>query len=287
MIPLPRLIIMAAVLVIALAACSPRQDSSKPLIAVSIHPYALLLQDICGPSVQVEAIIPADASPHTWSPKPSDLRKLEDAKLIVINGLGLEQGLDQALKGREAKTVVAAQLPGVLSPPAEGEENPHLWISPLKVMALVRGLADPLQESFPALRDSIAARTQNLSAQLLALHLQITRERGTFGSPSVVTYHDSFQYFLDDYAIGLAGMVMSSPGTEPGPRELATLADAIKSKGVRSIYVEPQLDRKAATVLAKEHDLKLIELDPIGATLKARTIMDMLLTNWERMKQGF
>ena len=128
---------------------------------------------------------------------------------------------------------------------------------------------------------------QTLTANLLALHLQITRERGTFEAPAVVTYHDSFQYFLDDYAITLAGMVMESPGKEPGPRELAKLADAIKTQQVRCIFVEPQFDRKAATVLAKEHNLKLVELDPLGATLKANSIMDMLLTNWERMKQGF
>jgi ABC-type Zn uptake system ZnuABC Zn-binding protein ZnuA len=278
---------MAALLIMVLAACSPKDKASKPLIAVSIHPYELILRDIFGETVDVKSIIPADASPHTWSPKPSDLKTLEAADLIVVNGLDLEHGLEQALKDRTDKTVSVAELPGVLSASHDGEINPHLWISPLRVMAVVRGLADPLQSHFPALRDTISTRVQNLSAQLLALHLQISRERGTFGNPAVVTYHDSFQYFLDDYAITLAGMVMSSPGTEPGPRELAKLADAIKSMGVRSIFVEPQLDRKAATVLAKEHNLKLIELDPLGATLKARSIMDMLLTNWERMKQGF
>lgn len=270
----------------AAAACSPQRDSSKPLVAVSIHPYELLLKDLCGDAVEVRAIIPADASPHTWSPKPSDLKTLDAADLIVINGAGLEHGLEQALRGREEKTVDASGLPGVLPPEAGTEPNPHLWISPLRVMALARGLADPLQARFPALRDTISARMQKLSANLLALHIQITKERTAFGSPAVVTYHDSFQYFLDDYGINLAGMVMESPGKEPGPKELARLADAIKAQKVRAIFVEPQFDRKAATVLAKEHNLNLVELDPIGATLKAGSILDMLLTNWERIKQG-
>lgn len=280
-------IVLAIMLLGAVTACSPRQKADKPLIAVSIHPYGLLLKDIFGDAVDVKVIIPADASPHTWSPKPSDLKALDSADLIVINGVGLEHGLEQALHGREGKTVEAGKLPGVLPPEAGTDPNPHLWISPLRVMALVRGLADPLQSHFPALKDTISARVQTLTANLLALHLQITRERGTFGAPAVVTYHDSFQYFLDDYAITLAGMVMESPGKEPGPRELAKLADAIKTQQVRCIFVEPQFDRKAATVLAKEHNLKLVELDPLGATLKANSIMDMLLTNWERMKQGF
>ncbi|MDZ4182008.1 MAG: metal ABC transporter substrate-binding protein, partial [Candidatus Cloacimonadaceae bacterium] len=78
--------------------CKGKAKADKKLIVVSIHPWELLLKELVGDAIEVRSIIPPDASPHTWSPKPSDLAMLQDADLVISNGLGLETNLLSAFE---------------------------------------------------------------------------------------------------------------------------------------------------------------------------------------------
>ena len=81
--------------------------------------------------------------------------------------------------------------------------------------------------------------------------------------------------------------MQSSPGREPTPRELARLGELIRANGVQAICVEPQMDKRSAEVLAREFDLRMIELDPLGFSIKARTLPELIGANWDRMKQAW
>ncbi|HRT60717.1 MAG TPA: zinc ABC transporter substrate-binding protein, partial [Candidatus Syntrophosphaera sp.] len=76
-------------------------------------------------------------------------------------------------------------------------------------------------------------------------------------------------------------------GREPTPRELTRLGELIRAHGVKAICVEPQMDRKSADVLAREFNLRVIELDPLGFSIQAQTLPDLISENWERMKQAW
>ncbi|MDZ4182409.1 MAG: metal ABC transporter substrate-binding protein, partial [Candidatus Cloacimonadaceae bacterium] len=147
-------------------------------------------------------------------------------------------------------------------------------------------LTDILQSRFPELADQINDNGRRMASSITEVHQKIMKERLEIQKPAVVTYHDSFRYFLDAYNIEFVGAVQSSPGKEPSPKELAELGKRIKAKGVTAIFVEPQMSRQPAEVLAKEFDLRLVELDPMGYSIKANTIADFLFGNWERMKLG-
>jgi len=165
--------------------------------------------------------------------------------------------------------------------------NPHLWLSPPRLIQITLLLVDELQTRFPDLAETIGRNGAQVIRELIAQNDLILKERSTFGQPAVITYHDSFHYFLRDYDILHLGSVQSSPGREPTPKELSELGRLIRAHDLKAIYVEPQMDRRSAQVLAKEFRLKVIELDPLGYTFKPRTIMDVIQANWERMKQGW
>ena len=276
-----------------LFSCKAGAEREKPLIVVSIYPYELLVKELVGSAADVISIIPPAASPHDWSPNPSNLSALSKAKLIIINGLDLEQSLNQALRQHQDKLLVISELirfkPDSLyadDPEHSGAPDPHIWTSVNYLQRMVDALEPELRSRFSELADSISASSLRVRSGLKEVDSQIRAEVSSFKDPAIITYHNSFGYFLKDYGILHLASVQSAPGKEPGPRELGELGRLIKARGLKAIFVEPQMSRKSAEVLAREFGLRILILDPIGNSLGAETIYDFLLSNWKIMRLG-
>lgn len=152
---------------------------------------------------------------------------------------------------------------------------------------LATKLRSELVTRFPDAAPVINHNFDEIVKELAQAHDKITSERRAYTKPALVTYHNSFHYFTRDYDIHYLGWVQSSPGKEPGARDLANLGAKIRSHNVRRIFIEPQQNPKSAEVLAKEYRLELGTLDPIGASLNVSTITELILKNWEAMKLAF
>jgi zinc transport system substrate-binding protein len=270
---------------LALNSCKKAVDSPSNLIVVSIYPYELLLKQMVGPEIEVRTLIPPNFSPHTYNPSPAELKSLYDADLVFSNGYGLETNIQTALNALGDKHLTAEQL--LQLPQKEDNPNPHIWLSPRLMKKLVSELEGPLQRTFPSYKDSISYHCRELISQFSSLDSLIIQERAQFSHTPIITYHDSFHYFIQDYQLDYLGSIQSSPGQEPTPKELVYLGDLIKANQVKAIFVEPQMDRKSANVLAKEFHLQVIELDPLGQTLNAQSLPEVILINWNRMKQAW
>lgn len=270
---------------LALNSCKKAVDSPSNLIVVSIYPYELLLKQMVGPEIEVRTLIPPNFSPHTYNPSPAELKSLYDADLVFSNGYGLETNIQTALNALGEKHLSAEQL--LQLPQKEENPNPHIWLSPRLMKKLVSELEEPLQRTFPSYKDSISFHCRELISQFSSLDSLIIQERAQFSHTPIITYHDSFHYFIQDYKLDYLGSIQSSPGQEPTPKELVYLGDLIKANQVKAIFVEPQMDRKSANVLAKEFHLQVIELDPLGRTINAQSLPKLILINWNRMKQAW
>jgi len=270
---------------LALNSCKKAVDSPSNLIVVSIYPYELLLKQMVGPEIEVRTLIPPNFSPHTYNPSPAELKSLYDADLVFSNGYGLEINIQTALNALGEKHLSAEQL--LQLPQKEENPNPHIWLSPRLMKKLVSELEEPLQRTFPSYKDSISFHCRELISQFSSLDSLIIQERTQFSHTPIITYHDSFHYFIQDYQLDYLGSIQSSPGQEPTPKELVYLGDLIKANQVKAIFVEPQMDRKSANVLAKEFHLQVIELDPLGRTINAQSLPKLILINWNRMKQAW
>ena len=281
-------LLLVGVLLILLigSGCKPKPKDERPLIITSIYPYEILLQELVGDNVRVKSLIPASASPHTWSPKAKDIRKLDEAKLLVMNGLGLEEQLTDAFKQRSDKLIDMAAL--IKIPPPEKsrskEINPHIWLSPQYLIRMAMMLADQLQSYFPEQTALINQNTMTLVNNLSSMHQQISKDRAVMDNPAIITYHDSFHYFALDYGIAVPATVQTSPGKEPTSKELAKIGNIIKANKINAIFVEPQMDKRSAKVLADEFDLQIQTLDPLGHEFRAKRITDLIWTNWQNIK---
>lgn len=278
------------------------------LVLASIYPYQMLLNELLSPELSVASIIPPNASPHTWNPNPSDLVNLEKASLILVNGLGLENSLQSGLDQHRDKLLRVEDLLAIDAyeddhPQATENEavhghetaehhhhegpDPHIWISLNNMISLTRTITPQLQSKFPALSDSIAARSDRLIQSLESAYNQISLEASALQGKGIITYHNSFGLFLSENGMEVLATVQSSPGTEPSAREMGELGRIIRQNNVKAIFVEPQMSRRSAEVLAHEFQLKILSLDPLGSSLNTDNLAGYYLANWAAIRQAF
>jgi zinc transport system substrate-binding protein len=279
--------------------CQQHKERKRPLLLASIHPYELLLKQLAGSDFDVQCIIPANASPHTWSPNPSDLKAIMEASFILSNGLGLEAHLENSFATRAFVRVQAAKLIKDAIPhpvdeqhEADGDhqhlgQDPHLWTSPRLMIRLVTAVANELSRRFPNSALVFRQNAETMRRELDEAAELIKTEREAYLEPGLITYHNTFYYFTKEFDIKYLGWVQFSPGKEPRPKDLAGLGETIQAHKVKAVFIEPQMDRKAGEVLAKEFGLKLLLLDSLGSDAKAKTIAELILTNWDSMKEAF
>ncbi len=304
-------VILIIVSLFGISACHTKKADSKDLIITTIYPYQILVKQLVGESIDVQSLIPPNASPHTWSPKPSDMQNLDSAKLIVSNGFDLEANLGSVFQKYKDKHVELAQMLNLKILPKEqmptehdhheaehheaehheaehhhGEYDPHLWTSPENLVNITNILSAELIKRFPNHAETINQNKHTIIQELMMADVKIMSERQKYTNPGIVTFHNSFYYFTNRYDIQYIGFVQASPGQEPTPRELNDLGHRIQTANVKSVFVEPQINQRSAEVLAKEFGLQIITIDPLGASMNVNTISEYILKCWEIIQSG-
>jgi ABC-type Zn uptake system ZnuABC Zn-binding protein ZnuA len=260
-------------------------------IVTTIYPYEILIRELIAERGTVTSLIPPNASPHIYAPNPGDMKLLESADLIVSNGLGLEVFLTDFLDTIIDRHISAA---GFLPELKENEEeqhhthshglNPHIWLDPVFLSSIVEGISLKLQKIDPEYREYYQERNLILQRDLNELNEKIMEQRRAQGRISLINFHDAFYYFNQRYDINSAATVVHSPGKEPTPRELTELGKIIEENDVRIILIEPQLNPKAAELIAREHKIEPVIVDPLGSYWQIETIVDLIYQYWETIR---
>jgi len=290
-------LLLALLAALLLAACGSSAPSSTAAGPIRVVATTTVLGDLVrgagGDRVVVESLVPAGAEPHTFAPRPSDLRKIADADLIVMNGLGLDDWLRplaaEAKRPDAALVELGVGLDGVsyivgghageggaagggsapVGTPAPGEEvNPHLWLNVAYAEKYVDRIADALVAARPVEEDAIRASAAAYRTTLADLDASIRQRIGALPQDHrrVVSFHDAFPYYAAAYGLEIVGVVVPVPGQEPSASEVAKLVDAIREAGVTAIFAEAQFSPKVADQIAAE----------TGATVVATLYNDSL-----------
>lgn len=282
-----------------------KKKNSKLTIVTTIYPYELIIKQIVQDKADVFTIIPANASPHNYSPLPSDVEKISQADLIFSNGLELETGLEKILTDTKEKHIMLSGfIPKdvIIKDESEDEHhlaeneaehhhnhaegNPHIWLNPEMIIDIAKGITQSIISIDPANQMSYNANLAQLISEVEKADANIIAQRKNLNDLNLISFHSSFAYFDARYNIHSLGYIQKSPGKEPNPKELMLLSKTIKNDKISVIIIEPQLNPKPAEIIAKEFNLKLIKLDPLGTTLKINKIDQLLLKNWELLLKG-
>jgi zinc/manganese transport system substrate-binding protein len=254
-----------------------------------------LVREVAGDSVELTVLLPAGSDAHDFEPSPKALRKVHDAKVILRNGLGLDDWLDDAIEGAggEAKVVTVTAGSRLLGP-EDGDTDPHVWHDIDNVKVMLDAIAASLSAADP---ENAGLFAQRADAYKVTLDEADSEIRGLIDSipeanRKMVTNHDAFGYFIDRYGLEFVAAVIPSTNKEAqaSAGDLADLQKLLEREGVKVIFSEEEVDPKVARELARDTGVEIVEglyADSLGEPgTEASTIHGMLLFNARKIAEA-
>lgn len=296
---------VAAAVVLAACGAPDRPAASGLEVVATTSILGDLARNVVGDAGTVTVVVPPGADPHGFQLSAGEGRVVQEADLVVANGLGLEGALldvvDAAEEGGTAVLHVAEHvdpLPaGGEGEHADGDDghghgelDPHFWHDPLRVVAAVEVLADDLAELAPDVADEVRANARAYAGEVRDLHDELERRYATIPPERrvLVTEHDSFRYLAERYGFAVLGTIVPGGSTlaDTSPAELAGLAAAIEDVGVPAVFVEEGTSTRLAEVLETEAGVAVVPLfsDALGDEgSAAETYVELARTNADRI----
>ncbi len=271
---------MVGLVALVLAVTGPVGGQSPPTaesldIVVTTPILGSVVSDLVGDRATVTVLMAEGTDPHEWAPSAQDLETIYGADLVVANGLDLEEGLHDALDEAQANGVPVFEAtdhiavrsvgeetvdPAASASAAPGAGDPHFWVDPLSMVAVVEALAPALAE----LGLDVSDRGTDLVTRLQALDEEVRGRLAVIpaASRTLVTGHESMGYFAARYDLRLIGAIipgLSSQG-EVSAWAMADLAERIREAGVTVIFAEVGTPRFVADAIAGETGATIVEL---------------------------
>ena len=283
----------------ALAEATDGQEEEALRVMTSFYPMYLLTVNV---TQGVEAVVVRNmAAPevgclHDYQLLPADLRALEEADALVVNGAGMEAFLEKVIAQRPSLPVIEAAHGIPLLDEAHGDDdahdhdhdhdheheqgNPHVWLDPRNAAAQVRTIAARLAEIDPMHAEAYTANAQAYAQTLETLYARMQAALAQVPNRRIITFHEAFPYFAEAFDLQIVGVIQREPGSEPGTRELAEVVDLVRAQDGVVLFVEPQYSARAADIIARETGVRVFVLDPVvTGPLQAGAYVDAMEQN--------
>ena len=280
------LLSLAGLMSLGLAGCrrtAPAQDTDRLPVVVSIAPLADLVEQVGGQRVQVTQMVPLGSNPHTYEPTPAQMEAVSQARLLVLNGAGLEHWAEDVVQAAQNPDLRVVRL-------AEGlpllDRNPHLWLNPRLMMRYADKVADALAALDPAGATTYRQQAEAYKAQLADLDADIRAALAEVPSRKVVTLHPAWDYFAQEYGLEVVGVIQPTPGQEPSPAAIAALVAQMRAEGVTVVIVETQPTPPAARVVADEAGARVVYMEPLGGPPPLDSYLGLMRTNVQALVEA-
>lgn len=262
---LPRRRWLAAALALAtVPAVRAQTPAPAPRVMASFSILADMLRELAPPDFEIGSLVGPDADAHVFEPRPADSRRLAQADLVVVNGLGFEGWIDRLVRasGYRGTVVVASQgidagakaLGGHKHGAHDHGVDPHLWQDLGHARRYADTLAAALVARWPARTAEIQARRDDYRARLERLDAQVRTWLGAVPRERrrVITSHDAFGRFGAAYGVDFLAPRGWTTASEPSAAAVARLVRQIREQQVRALFVENISDPRLVERIAKE-----------------------------------
>lgn len=244
---------------------APQKDEFT--IVTSFYPIYILTSNITKdiPNVKtVNLTRPTTGCLHDYQLSPSDIKILESADALVINGLGMESFMDKIIaQYPNIKVIDSGSGIPTINNLNSTEPNPHIWVSVSNAILQVKNINKGLSAIAPENANNFGKNTTEYIGKLEILKATMEKELADLKNKNIVTFHEAFPYFAKEFNLDIVSFVEREPGSEPSAGELTKTINAIKEKSVKAIFTEPQYPVKPAETIARETGIKVYILDPI------------------------
>jgi zinc transport system substrate-binding protein len=270
-----------SVLACLLAACAPpvagpAADHGTGLrVVTTFLPITLFTKAVAGDCALVEPLLPSGVGPHDFQARPADLARLQRARVLVKNGLGLETFLDKLISSAnnpkltviDTSTSVATLTTADNKTPANKnpgnkDQNPHIWLDPLRAAQQVEAIRDGLIAVDPGCKAGYSRNAAALGAKLRSLNGELASQLAPYAGKSFVAFHDFAPYFAQRYRLK-ANFLVDLPEANPSPADLQRVAKLVGASELKALLSEPQEGNSSFNALVKDLGISVIIFDPI------------------------
>lgn len=266
------------VLSILLFGCSSKPDQPQPKpepdaaprlrVGVTLHPYFSWTSNVAsGLDIEVVAVLPGEVDAGNYQPSPDDIAKLTKLDALVVNGIGHDDFIRDMIKasGNTKLVVIEANAASPLLGSAHGDaKNSHTFISFTNAIQQSRHIAARLGDLRPALAAKLRANASTYADKLRAIQSTAAKQLAGAKIKRVVTVHDGYSYLLQEFGIGLAGVVQPAHGLIPSAKELADMIELITREKITVVLTEEDFPDKLLATLKEATAAKVYVISHVA-----------------------
>lgn len=254
-----RILLLSVLMLIA----SPLRAAERLNVVASFSILGDFVRNVGGDRVNLTTLIGANGDVHVYTPAPSDAKRIADAKLVIVNGLGLEGWLPRLVQSAGAAAQVVTASAGIAPLKLRSDADPHAWQSVPNAKIYVTNIANALAATEPADAEFFQGQAKAYLDKLEALDREV-RDVVAKIPPErrkVISTHDAFGYFAAEYGVQFIAPLGVSTETEPSARDIAAIIGEIRTQKIPAVFLENISDDRLARRIASETGAK------VGGTL--------------------
>ena len=249
-------------------------QEDKLNVVTSVAPITNIVQNIGGDKINLVGLVPEGVNSHTFELIPSDTIKMNDADLVIIDGLNLEANIEKIAENVISKnpsirllklgdnTISKKEWVFDFSFPKEkGDPNPHLWLNVEYAIKFANLTRDKLMEMDPTNSQYYIKNSNKYTKLLNQLDEGIKKSIKTIPAENrkLLTYHDSWAYFAPRYGMEVIGAIQASDFSDPSPKDIADLIDQVRSEKIPAIFASEVFPTNIVDQIAKEGNVTVVE----------------------------
>jgi len=273
-------------LALAMSAAPLRAQDRLPLkVVASFSILDDFVKNVGGERVDVTSLVGPDGDVHVYAPAPADARKIADARLLVINGLGLEGWLPRLLQASGGKAAIVTATRGIAPLKSGSDADPHAWQSVANAKKYVTNIRDALAAADPEDAEVFRRQAEAYLAKLDALDREVRAavEKIPESRRKVISTHDAFGYFAAAYGIRFIAPLGVSTESEASARDIAAIITQLKTEQIPAVFLEnisdPRLIRRISAETGARVGGTLFSDSLTGEKGDAPTYIDMVRHN--------
>ena len=253
-----RMLLAAAGLLVVVTA-GPAAAQEKLEVVASFSILGDFVRNVGGGRVEVTTLVGPNGDAHVYAPAPADAKRVADASVVVINGLGFEGWISRLVKASGTKAPVVVASKGIKERKAagghgHGEADPHAWQSVANAKVYVANIRDALVTADPAGKAAYQANAEAYLARLDALDREVKAAVAAIPADRrrIISTHDAFGYFQQAYGVEFVAPRGVSTEAEPSARDVASIINQVKRQKIPAVFLENIIDPRLMEQVARE-----------------------------------